>query len=209
MSISEEAKGRVAYRRSFSKFPGLSFVSIISTFCLILSIMVGVGSRTEAVPHPTASYINTAGIYGRWYLDESRSESLSSFLVACGAPRLVCPLLAKAFDRDFLEIEQPEDDHHEVSIALKRKGWGLPVKLQTDAVYATHGETTIETPRGPQRGRLLKRAEDLLHIHRLGPSENEHVEELYHISGDDLKLTLKHISPSRTVVVHRHFRRGS
>ncbi len=129
-----------------------------------------------------------APLAGVWTLDAHESESLSGFLRACGVPRVVAPVLARKFDGDLLMIDVADGA---VGVSTPRSGWELPIKLQTDAVYAPGHDVTIETPRGPQRGRLREptqlrapsrgSAPPLLQLERHGPSDGELVVESYAI----------------------------
>merc|ERR1711920_598868 len=131
---------------------------------------------------------------GVWRLIDSESDSLKPFLYHCGVPRLVVPLMASAFNKDKLYIQQNESG--EVSVELKRDGWNLPVKLQTAVTYSEDKPQQIllvDTPRGPQQCRLIESSDTRLVIRKMGPSPDEQVDEEYALIDENkLHQILRH-----------------
>jgi hypothetical protein len=150
-----------------------------------------------------------APLSGEWILDRSASEAgaLQEFLLACGAPRIFAGPLARKFDSDHLVIAASAES---VSLATPRKGWTLPIKLQTDATYSRGTETIVATPRGSQLASLSPtESADVIEIVKLGPAVGERVTERYTTVDGKLKQELHHVSPDgkSEVVVHRVFKR--
>ena len=195
------------------------FLSLLLVYILLFSrnsqgpaVVDGfVQSCMVATPLHRSSSIATeasglAALSGQWELDKESSEPLTPFLKACGVPIVVAPFLSKAFDGDDLEIVN-EAGTQSVAIALKRNGWSLPFKLQTDASYTVGEETSISTPRGPQQGSIMAQDDSSFSIKRAGPGPMEHVEEHYALTETGLQMTLKHVDEKETITVQRNFRR--
>jgi hypothetical protein len=135
---------------------------------------------------------NDLSITGVWRLLPCESDSLKPFLIDCGVPRLAAPFLASAFNKDKIYIQRNVQSDT-VSVKLKREGWSLPIKLQTDATYIRDQAVDLETPRGPQTCRKLESSERKLTIKKEGPSPNEQVDEHYILIDENMLMqTLRH-----------------
>jgi hypothetical protein len=141
----------------------------------------------------------TSPLLGLWELDETMSESLSPFLIACGAPSFISPMFAKALNRLRAWIQR--EDNNSLSITYQQRGLRIPIKLQTDASYLLDGSNVkIGTPRGPQQGRIVSIDEEdsisAVKVVRDGPAVNERVEEEWTFDSATkvLVLNLLHVS---------------
>ena len=184
----------------------------VAAFALPNAPFDSVGAGINQLLRPDRLLHLAAPLSGVWSVDAGASDSLSGFLRACGVPRAVAPLLAKKFDGDDLVIDVTLGDGGAVSLSTPRSGWFLPVKLQTDAAYAPGQDVTLDTPRGPQLGRLCQPAQPsrgsalpLLQVERHGPSDGEVVVESYAIleapageaagGGHALEQVVTHVEP--------------
>mmetsp|Transcript_6062 Transcript_6062/g.9617 ORF Transcript_6062/g.9617 Transcript_6062/m.9617 type:complete len:183 (+) Transcript_6062:13-561(+) len=137
-----------------------------------------------------AHALSLSSVEGIWALNTTRdSQSLKPFLLRCGVPRLVAPLLSKAFEKDNIHIGG-NIKAGIISVELKRKGWNLPVNLQTDATYFHDNVVDVDTPRGQQSCRMLKSSNTKLIIEKKGPSSNEQVDEVYELIEKDVLLQI-------------------
>uniref|UniRef100_A0A7S1YI10 Uncharacterized protein n=1 Tax=Grammatophora oceanica TaxID=210454 RepID=A0A7S1YI10_9STRA len=170
-------------------------------------------SSVGSVPLPENGHvvkdISERELDGLWRVDVEKSDSFAPFLQAAGAPGFVARLLAKALNRDILDISQ-SGSH--VNVFYKR-GSGLPFKMQTDISYTCDkGEhTIIKTPVGDQRGMLMERKPDMVRMERHGPKVGEHIEDLFVALGDDKLLyqVIHHSPDGKQTKVNRVFVRHS